>query len=105
MLIITPKAAEQIRKSAQQADSQDMHLRIAARLDDKGVIEYGMGFDSAADDDTRVVSEGITVLISPGGVELLTGATLDYVEINPGEQRYIFINPNDPSHKPPKPAH
>jgi iron-sulfur cluster assembly protein len=38
----------------------------------------------------------------PGSVELLTGAMLDYVELNPGEWRFIFINPNDPSHKPPK---
>jgi len=105
MLIITPQAAEQIRKSAQQGDSQDMQLRIAARLDDKGVIEYGMGFDAKAEDDTEVTSEGITLLISPGSVELLTGATLDFVELNPGEPRFIFINPNDPSHKPPKPAH
>jgi iron-sulfur cluster assembly protein len=105
MLIITPQAAEQIRKSAQAGDAHDMHLRIAARLDDKGVIEYGMGFDTKADDDTQVVSEGVTLLISPGSVELLTGATLDYVELNPGEPHFIFVNPNDPSHKPPKPAH
>lgn len=105
MIIITPQAAEQIRKSAQQGESHDMPLRIAARLDDKGVIEYGMGFDAKADDDTEVVSEGVTLLISPGSVELLTGATLDFVELNPGEARFIFINPNDPSHKPPKPAH
>ena len=105
MIIITPQAAEQIRKSAQQGESQDMLLRIAARLDDKGVIEYSMGFDTKADDDTQVVSEGITLLISPGSVELLTGATLDFVDLNPDEPRYIFINPNDPSHKPPKLAH
>ncbi len=47
-------------------------------------------------------SEGIQVLVSPGCVELLTGATLDFVEINPGEPRFIFINPNDPSHKAPR---
>ena len=107
LIIITPRAAEQIRKSAQAGDSHshDMHLRIAARLDEKGVIEYGMGFDTKAGDDTQVMSEGITLLISPGSVELLTGATLDFVDLNPGEPRYIFINPNDPSHKSPKPAH
>jgi iron-sulfur cluster assembly protein len=60
-----------------------------------------MGFDDKAHDDTEVVVQDVTVLISPGSVELLAGATLDYVEINPGEPRYIFINPNDPSHKPP----
>ena len=99
MITVTPPAAAQILQSAGGAG-----LRLAARLDDKGVIEYGMGFDDKADGDTQVAASGITLLISPGSVELLTGATLDYVEINPGEWRFIFINPNDPSHKAPRPA-
>jgi len=104
MITVTPQAAEQIAKSAQQAGAGGVCLRLAARLDDKGVLEYGMGFDDKADGDTQVAASGITLLIPPGSVELLTGATLDYVEINPGEWRFIFINPNDPSHKPPQPA-
>ena len=105
MIIITPQAAEQILKSAQQqTELKDACLRLAARLDDKGAIEYGMGFDDKAEGDLEVATRCIKVLISPGSVELLTDATLDYVEINPGEPRFIFINPNDPSHKPPKPA-
>ncbi|MBI3042778.1 MAG: iron-sulfur cluster assembly accessory protein [Betaproteobacteria bacterium] len=104
MITVTPQAAEQIAKSAQQAGAGGVCLRLAARLDDKGVLEYGMGFDDKADGDTQVAASGITLLISPGSVELLTGATLDYVEINPGEWRFIFSNPNDPSHKAPKPA-
>jgi iron-sulfur cluster assembly protein len=63
-----------------------------------------MGFDDKADGDLEVVASDIKVLISPGSAELLTGATLDFVELNPGELRFIFINPNDPSHKPPGPA-
>ena len=102
MITITPQAAEQILKSAQQqADLREASLRLVARLDDKGTIEYGMGFDDKADGDTEVVTGDVRVLVSAGCVELLSGATLDYVEINPGEQRFIFINPNDPSHKPP----
>jgi len=104
MITVTAQAAGQIAKSAQPAGAGGVCLRLAARLDDKGVLEYGMGFDDKADGDTQVAASGITLLISPGSVELLTGATLDYVEINPGEWRFIFINPNDPSHKPPKPA-
>jgi len=99
MITVTPPAAAQILQSAGGAG-----LRLAARLDDKGVIEYGMGFDDPAEGDTRVIAGEITLLISSGSIELLTGATLDYVEINPGELRFIFINPNDPSHKPPGPA-
>lgn len=104
MITITPQAAEQIAKSAQQAGAGNGCLRLAARLGDKGAIEYGMGFDDKAADDLEVAARDIKVLISPGSVELLTGATLDYVEINPGELRFIFINPNDPSHQPLKPA-
>ena len=104
MITNTPRAEEQILKSAQQARLEEAWLRLAARLGDNGAIEYGMGFDDKAEDDMQVVAGDIKVLVSPGCVELLTGATLDYVEINPGELRFIFINPNDPSHKPPGPA-
>jgi len=104
MITVTPTAAEQIAKSAARSGSADACLRLAARLDDKGVIEYGMGFDDRAEGDAQFESAGVTVLVSPGSVELLSGATLDYVELNPGEWRFIFINPNDPSHKAPKPA-
>ena len=104
MITVTSQAAEQIAKSAPQAGAGEPCLRLAARLDDKGVIEYGMGFDDAAEGDTRVATNGVTLLVSPGSVELLSGATLDYVEINPGEWRFIFVNPNDPSHKAPKAA-
>ena len=98
MITVTPQAAAQILKSADGPS-----LRLAARLDEKGVVEYGMGFDDKAAEDVEVASNGVTILVSPGSVELLTGATLDYVELNPGEWRFIFVNPNDPSHKAPKP--
>jgi len=104
MITVTPQAAEQIAKSAQQAGGGSACLRLAAHLGDQGVLEYGMGFDDKADGDTKVDTNGITILVSPGSIELLTGATLDFVEINPGEWRFIFINPNDPSHKQPPAA-
>ena len=105
MIIITPQAAERIRISTQQQKAPgEVYLRLAARLDDKGTIEYGMGIDEKSEGDMLVAANGINVLVSAGSVELLSGATLDYVEINPGEPRFIFINPNDPSHKAPKPA-
>jgi iron-sulfur cluster assembly protein len=104
MIAVTAQAAAQIAKSAAQAGGAGACLRLAARLDDKGVIEYGMGFDEAAEGDTQFESAGVRLLVSPGSVELLTGATLDYVELNPGDWRFIFINPNDPSHKSPKPG-
>ena len=101
MINVTPAAAAQIRKAAEESSSQGQCLRLAARLESDGSIEYGMGFDERGEDDIHVVSEGIDILYSPAAKELFAGATLDFVEINPGEHRFIFINPNDPSHTKP----
>lgn len=103
MITVTAQAAEQIRIAAGQAGAEGEGLRLAARLDDKGAIEYGLGFDAAGEEDVRFQSGDVTILVSAACVELLTGATLDFVEINPGEKRFIFINPNDPAHQPPRP--
>ena len=102
MITVTPQAAGQIARSAAQSGAAGACLRLAARLGEQGVIEYAMGFDQKGEGDAEIVSNDVTVLVSPGSVELLAGATLDYVELNPGEWRFIFLNPNDPSHKPPK---
>jgi len=95
MITVTAQAAEQIRQAAAQNDAEGMALRIAARREFDGSIQYGMGFDDTKEDDTCVDSEGVQVLVSSAHEELLTGATLDYVELQPGDFRFIFINPND----------
>lgn len=102
MIAVTPEAAGRILESARQAGFEGQPLRLAARLDAQGTIEYGLGFDEAGEGDIKVTSGGVTILVAAGSAELLAGATLDFVEINPGEKRFIFINPNDPSHKAPK---
>ena len=101
MITVTPEAAAQIREAARQSGIESPCLRIAARLTEKREIEYGMGFDEPGEGDLEFASEGVTLLVATACSELLDGARLDYVEINPGEPRFIFINPNDPSHKAP----
>jgi iron-sulfur cluster assembly protein len=54
-----------------------------------------MGFDAVRDTDLEVESEGVVVLVDPGHRALLAGMTLDYVEYEQGDFRFIFINPND----------
>jgi len=101
MITVTPRAAEQIGRQVREAGLKGQGLRLAARRGEQGSIEYGMGFDEAAEDDVKVAAGDVVLLVSPACTELLSGATLDYVELNPGEMRFIFLNPNDPSHKPP----
>jgi iron-sulfur cluster assembly protein len=104
MITVTPAAAEQIRKAAEQQDAAGLYLRLAARLEPDGSIEYGMGFDEKRDDDVHMVSEGVDLLIAPASKDVFMGSVLDYVELGPGESRFIFFNPNDPSHTPPAEA-
>ncbi|MFP5350407.1 MAG: HesB/IscA family protein [Gammaproteobacteria bacterium] len=101
MITITPRAAEQIRKSVEQTQSQGLNLRIAVRREDDGSFDYGLGFDERKDGDTHFVSQDIGIVVSEGNKDFLLGAVLDFVEINPGDNRFIVINPNDPAHKPP----
>jgi len=102
MITITPNAAKQIRKASEQVDAEDMYLRLAAKREDGGEIEYGMGFDDMGGQDQIYTSEGIDVLISDSCKDLLLGTTLDYVEISPGQHEFIFVNPNDPRHQAPE---
>jgi len=93
MITVTPQAAEQIRQAAQQSEAAEMALRIAAKRLTDGSIDYGMGFDEEREDDVRVESEGVTVVVSPPSQSLLAGTTLDFVELAPGDFRFIFVNP------------
>ncbi len=104
MINITPEAAAQVRQSAEQNKAQNMSLRIAVKREADGTFVYGMGFDDEDADDAHFESGGINVLISNSSKDLISGATLDFVEINPGERRFIFINPNDPTHAASPPA-
>ena len=104
MLKLTTEAAEQVRRAAKDGDVDKLALRVAAKRGPGGSIEYGMGFDAERANDLQFLSEGVTVLVSPHSKELLMGTVLDFVEIEPGEFQFIFINPNDAGAQPDGPA-
>ena len=101
MIKITPAAAEQIRSSASQGQMDDMSLRLAATRNPDGSLHYGIGFDdSQMDGDTHITSEGVELVVSESSLPLLTGMTMDYVELEPDAWQFIFMNPNDPNYQP-----
>jgi iron-sulfur cluster assembly protein len=102
MLTITERAVAQIRTAAGQGGMEGMALRIAARRGGDGSIEYAMGFDEAQPGDTRIEVAGLEVVVAVTSAELLQNAVLDYVELEPGEYRFIFLNPNDPHYVAPR---
>jgi iron-sulfur cluster assembly protein len=94
MFRVTTAAAEQIQSSA-DVQAEDSALRVAAKVDDDGQLVYGMGFDEEREDDQVIETEGITLLISPRSQDLLDQATLDFVELRPGEFQFVFFNPKE----------
>lgn len=95
MITVTPAAAKQIRIAASRTDADELGLRIAARRDPQGALHYAMGFDEMRDGDVVVPSEGVPLVVAEAQRDLLDGMTLDYVEYEEGDFRFIFINPND----------
>lgn len=104
MFQVTPAAARQVHEAARQGGTEGMALRLAAQKRADGSFDYLMGFDEPTDDDICFKSEGVDVCIAPEYVPLLDTVVMDYVELEPGEQRFIFLNPKDPNYVPPKDA-
>lgn len=91
MLNLTKSAAEQVRQAAEQSGANDMALRVAARLNDEGMIEFGLGFDEIDENDIVIEEHGIKVLVAPSSQALLMDITLDFNEVAPGEMSFVFL--------------
>lgn len=92
MFTLTSAAARQIQQAASASGAQEMALRIAARVDADGSMQYGMGFDDPNEEDMKLDLDGVAVVIADESQELLDDTVLDYVELEPGEFNFIFID-------------
>ena len=93
MIKITDAAAEQIRAVANNPDVYGMVLRVAAYQEDDGSVNYAMGFDHEREADEQLICNTIEILIASSSTPYLQGVTLDYVEMDPSDMRFIFIPP------------
>lgn len=93
MIKITDAAAEQIRAVSNNPDVYGMVLRVAAYQEDDGSVNFGMGFDQEREADEQLIVNGIEILIASSSTPYLQGVTLDFVEMSPGDLRFIFIPP------------
>ena len=93
MPTLTPSAAEQVRRVAAMAGHPNLALRLAARwVDADDSWDYGIGFDEPREHDLRYESEGVTLLVSSLSQEAVAGLIIDYVELEPGNHRFIFYH-------------
>ncbi|NYT27262.1 MAG: sulfur oxidoreductase [Candidatus Thiodubiliella endoseptemdiera] len=102
MITITKRAAEEIRLSTQNPDTQGLQMRFAIDKTDEG-FQYLMGFDERADGDIHLESNGIEYILTYAQKELLEGMVVDFDEIDTeGGYGFLFMNPNDPNYQPPE---
>ena len=102
MITITPAAIDMIRRSASEGNMTGLPMRIAAKRNPDGSIHYGMGFDeNELEGDIHVKAGDLDVVIAESSQILLEGTTLDYVELEPDNWQFIFMNPNDSNYSPP----
>lgn len=104
MFKMTETAANQVRAAAKQGGTEGMALRMAARMKEDGSFDYLMGFDQLKDEDLRVTYHGVDVIMAPEFVPLLEETVMDYVEMEEGDFRFIFLNPKDANYTPPTDA-
>jgi len=100
MFTLTSAAAQQIHQAATASGAQEMALRVAARPEADGSVEYGMGFDDPHDSDMKLDLHGVAVVIAEQHREHLEDTVLDFVELEPGEFNFIFIPAGPPQPEP-----
>lgn len=93
MINLTKEAAEQIRQAAAQNESDNLGLRIAAKVTDDGMLEIGMGFDQERSNDSVSEMWGVTVLVNAQSAPYLQEVTLDFAEVSPGQTGFVFTMP------------
>lgn len=107
MLTLTPAAAAQIHAAAATATlpgGEAMGLRIAAHYDAAAdETHYGFGFDDQREHDEAFEIAGITVFVSPLSRAAVVGLTVDFVELEPGDFRFIFYRADDRTDAAPTP--
>ncbi len=102
MIKLSSEAAKQILISAEQNNMPSAPLRIAIKEQDDGSFHYAMGFDEQRlPGDVFVNIDKINMVVSEKSKDLAEGMTIDYVELEPGKQEFIFLNPNDPTYTAP----
>lgn len=78
MITLTPRAAKQVRSMHAELNAPEKLLRVLVESGGCSGFQYGMSFDDAKPDDTRLESEGVPILIDPTSLAYLSGSAIDF---------------------------
>ena len=93
-LAFTDSAANKVKELIAEEQNPALMLRVFVSGGGCSGFQYGFTFEeNAAEDDTRITKEGVTMLIDPLSFQYLAGAEIDYQEGLNGAQ-FVIKNPN-----------
>ncbi|MDD5295312.1 MAG: iron-sulfur cluster insertion protein ErpA [Rhodocyclaceae bacterium] len=93
-LLFTDSAAAKVKELITEEGNPELKLRVFVTGGGCSGFQYGFTFDEvAAEDDTVMEKDGVTLLIDPMSFQYLAGAEIDYTEGLEGSQ-FVIKNPN-----------
>ncbi|MDZ7783062.1 MAG: iron-sulfur cluster insertion protein ErpA [Halioglobus sp.] len=91
---LTARATQKVQELVAEEENRALKLRVFITGGGCSGFQYGFSFDEmAADDDTAIESDGVTLLVDPMSFQYLTGSEVDYTEGLEGS-RFVVNNPN-----------
>ena len=93
-LVFTDAAASKVRALIEEEGNPELKLRVFVTGGGCSGFQYGFTFDeTAAEDDTAMQKNGVTLLIDPMSYQYLVGAEIDYKDDLEGAQ-FVIKNPS-----------
>lgn len=93
-MLFTEAAAAKVKSLIEEEENDSLKLRVFITGGGCAGFSYGFTFDeSAADDDTVVEKDGVTMVVDPMSFQYLAGAEVDFKEGLQGSQ-FVINNPN-----------
>jgi len=93
-LVFTSQAASKVASLIKEEGNPDLMLRIYIQGGGCSGFQYGFTFDEEEKEgDTRIETDGVTLLVDPMSLQYLMGAEVDYSEGLQGSQ-FVIRNPN-----------
>jgi iron-sulfur cluster assembly accessory protein len=93
-MLFTASAAQKVRTLIEEEENDSLKLRVFITGGGCSGFSYGFTFDeNAADDDTIVERDGVTMVVDPMSYQYLAGAEVDFKEGLQGSQ-FVINNPN-----------
>lgn len=91
---LTANAVRKVRQLVEEEGNEALKLRVYITGGGCSGFQYGFSFEEeAAEDDTVIEEDGVTLLVDPMSWQYLVGSAVDYTEGLAGS-RFVVNNPN-----------